>query len=484
LPPSDAITKPRKSDRHNLLCLYHILDGLRQGLCKFSGPSRVAIVYAIHPEDPLRIFDPQGLLKDHKKRMKEYFIDTDEWRRNLREHGQLLFDKPQSQYLDLPDVLSLGSRARGTAYQMWFSENHVDLCSPGPIYRWMEFALLQLSQSFLAQDILSAESAGHLLQEMEVHAVHDHIVEECTHIIGSSPKFHVYHLLESVIQISKTPEEGAWARGRLAFVEPCYLPQVQFLTTLPKTERPLLENYKHVRKLLQAVERSSRTLISDGKFIIGISINDLPQPSLCCEFRGRHGLLSLNRDPICSFSDGAFHGTNRKPTLAMLEAALKQWPLDFQHRKNLFSCITRIVATAGEEKYGCTVVVDPSNPPLHLSGQALEEPICLEPEENLRLAAALAKVDGALHVDSNLQLRSFACLMDGPSLPTEDRARGARYNSALSFTTKHPGLIVVVVSSDRPVSVIQNGTDLSQPHTWPPISNTLRIPPTLAQWLT
>jgi hypothetical protein len=366
---------------------------------------------------------------------------------------------------------------------MWFTDRHADLCSPGPTYHWLEFALSQLSQSIVAQDVLSVESVGHFLQEMAIHAVHDHIVYECARITHASPGYKVYSLLESVIQISKTPEEGAWARGRLGFVEPSRISQVDFLTRFPKAERPRLENFKHVRKLLQAVERSSRILVSDGEYIIGVTIKEPPSPSLYCEFRGRHGILSLDGAPICSFSDGAFQGTNRKPKLIPLQEALQKWQLPYEQHRDLFNCIAGIVRAAGEEKYGCTMAIDPNNPPLHLSGQNLETPISLEPRENLSLASALAKVDGALHIDRNIKLRAFACLMDGPSLQTEDRARGARYNSALRFTAKHPGLLVVVVSSDRPVSVIQDGIDLSQPPVWPPIPTTLRLPPTLEHWL-
>jgi hypothetical protein len=37
----------------------------------------------------------------------------------------------------------------------------------------------------------------------------------------------------------------------------------------------------------------------------------------------------------------------------------------------------------------------------------------------------------------------------------------------------------VVVSSDRPVSVVQKGVDLSRPPVWPPVPSMLRPPPTL-----
>ncbi|OQY51289.1 MAG: hypothetical protein B6240_00040 [Desulfobacteraceae bacterium 4572_87] len=33
------------------LCLFHILDGLRQGLSSFSGPSRAAVIFAEKPMD-------------------------------------------------------------------------------------------------------------------------------------------------------------------------------------------------------------------------------------------------------------------------------------------------------------------------------------------------------------------------------------------------------------------------------------------------
>ncbi|MDD5169222.1 MAG: DNA integrity scanning protein DisA nucleotide-binding domain protein [Syntrophales bacterium] len=483
MPSKVPISRSNKHNRHHLLCLYYVLDGLRLGLSKFSGPSRVALIYAVNPEDPLRILDPQGLLQGHSARLEEFYVRTDEWSRNLPEPGQILYDQTQAQCLELPGVLSLGGRARGTAYQMWFTDNHVDLCSSGPTYRWLEFALLQLSQGLIIQDILSVESAGHLLQEMAVHAVRDHIVAECTHTMGMSPRFRVNNLLESIIQISKTPEEGAWARGQLGFVEPSHINRVNFLACFPKAERPHLENYRHVRKLLQAVERSPRKLVSDGELIFGIAFDELPPPSLCCEFRGRHGMLTLDGEPVCSFSDGAFHGTNRRPKLGKLEEALQAWPMTPEARSGLFQGLARIVDAAREEKYGCAIVVDPGNPSLHLSGQTLESPLDLDPNESLKLAAALAKVDGALHIDKNMKLRAFACLMDGSSLPSEDRSRGARYNSALRFTANHPGLIVIVVSSDRPVSVIQNGIDLTRPPIWPPIPDTLRIPPTLNHWL-
>jgi hypothetical protein len=61
-------------------------------------------------------------------------------------------------------------------------------------------------------------------------------------------------------------------------------------------------------------------------------------------------------------------------------------------------------------------------------------------------------------------------------------ARGARYNSALRYTAEHEQTIVVVVSSDRPVSIIQGGVELTAAC----VLKTMRgcpSPPRLEEWL-
>ena len=472
-------------DRHHMLSLHNVFEGLRLGLCDYAGPSRVALIYAQKPGEPLRVVDPQGLLSGHEPRLREYYLDTDEWCQGLPEPEHVTyFDQAKAKRVGLAGIVSLGGRSPGVGYQMWFTDRHVDLCSPGPPRRWLELALMQLSNSLAAKNLFALDSTAQMLQEMAPHAVHDFIVDERSQGSGPDTRLRVYNILGAIMQISKTPEEGAWARGHLAFVEPSRLSRLRYLMRFPKAERPRLDNSKHVRKMLQSVERSKRLLVSDGEHIIGIAVGELPPSSLCALFNGRHGMLYLDDKLVCSFSDGAFQSTNRKPNLVILEEALLEWPLDEDQRDALFSSVSRIVAAAGEQKYGCALIVDPYTPLLPVSGHTLETPLSLEDPEHLTLAAALAKVDGALHLSAtHNQLCGFACLMDGPSFPGEDRSRGARYNSALRFTHSHPELIVVVVSSDRPVSVMQKGADISRPPVWPAVPSLLRPPPTLEHWL-
>jgi hypothetical protein len=65
---------------------------------------------------------------------------------------------------------------------------------------------------------------------------------------------------------------------------------------------------------------------------------------------------------------------------------------------------------------------------------------------------------------------------------SENRARGARFNSALRFTAEHANMVIIVVSSDRPVSVIQGGVELTARCEWQPLFSCVKTPPTLEEW--
>lgn len=74
-------------------CIVETLDGLRDGLTHFSGPSRTAVIYSIKPDDPIHIYDPQNLLAGHEPKFKELYIDTDEWRKK----AAIVYDKKKIQ---------------------------------------------------------------------------------------------------------------------------------------------------------------------------------------------------------------------------------------------------------------------------------------------------------------------------------------------------------------------------------------------------
>ena len=467
------------------LCLFHILDGLRQGLSSFSGPSRAAVIFAEKPHDPIAIYDPQDLLRGHEPLLKEIYLDTEKWNehpeftKDIKHPGQIFPEKN----LELSGLISRGARTRSVYYQMWFTEHHPNICSIGPTERWLEHAAFLLSLDFTIEGPFYSATSGYLLREYATHAVRDYILDEICLMFGWDIKIFVLPILDAILGISKTREEGAWPWGKLVFVSPDDFSKVDFLVRFPPSERPSLQKHKHVRKLLQAVERSDRKLVSFGNHVVGIAAGDMPKRRSTADFQGDFGFLRLAGQPVCSFSDGKVYSSTQKPNLVNLEEALLEFPMDTSARHTLFKIVKTIVHDAGKEKHGCTLVIDLTPNPVTLSGQPLEHPMDLQEKHLLNLANALAKLDGALHLRGDLHLHGFACLLHGSAMPGEDRARGARFNSALRFSAEHRQVIVVVVSSDKPVSIIQEGVELSAQCEWESFSKLIQPSPSLAEWI-
>ena len=256
-----------------------------------------------------------------------------------------------------------------------------------------------------------------------------------------------------------------------------------FITRFPEPERPVLNNAKHVRKLLQAVEDSGRKLVSDGQYLLGIADHDLPRHRITADFQGGHGFLRFAGTPVCSFADGSFHSTTYHANLVQIEEILIDADIDPSDGADLFQIVSRLVHLAEEKQFGCTLVLDLHPSPIAISGQNISPTLDLRRKEQLELACALAKVDGALHIGADLHLHRFACLLDGRTIPGEDRSRGARFNSALRFTAERPDLIVVVVSADHPVAIIQAGVELSAQCDLQPAPYGIAPPRPLSDWI-
>ncbi len=466
-------------------CIPETIDGLFDGLSHFSGPSRSAVIYSLRPHDPVYIYDPQRLLNGHEPKFKDLYLDSNDWRTDAwisndkRKFSHMLPEKN----LELAGLISYGGRSSAVFYQMWFAEHHPDLCSVGPTERWLEHAAWRFSHDIANEEELYTGISGSFLREYATHAVRDYVVDEMNVILGWDTQMRVYPILNAVLGISKTREEGEWPRGELVFLEKKAIQDMEFVVKFPEMERPSLENFKHIRKLLQAVEYSDRKLVSDAKTVVGIAIGEIPKFHITADFQGIHGFLRLNGSEVCSFSDGSFKSTTHEAKLVQVEEALLESDMDSSYAGTLFKIISSIVHNAETQKYGCTIVIDLNEQPVAISGQKLDQPLDLQKPKLLDLTKSLSKIDGALHIATDLNLHGFACLLDGRSIPGEDRSRGARYNSALRFTAEHDNIMVVVVSSDRPVSIIHEGVELSAQCEWKSVSSYITKPMKLETWI-
>ncbi|MCP4688467.1 MAG: DNA-binding protein, partial [Desulfobacterales bacterium] len=198
-------------------CTIDTLDGLREGFSHFSGASRAAVIHALKREDPMRVFDPLGLLTGHEPRFRELFVESDEWRKNSRvPRGKKQFiPLIELKNLELAGLISHGGQSGSVYYQMWFTEHHPDMCSVGPTERWLEQAAWRFSHDMANKKELYTGISGNFLREYATHAVRDYIVDEMNILLGWDADLRVYPILDAILGISRTREEGAWPRGEL-----------------------------------------------------------------------------------------------------------------------------------------------------------------------------------------------------------------------------------------------------------------------------
>ena len=466
-------------------CINDTAEGLRDGLSHYSGASRVAVIYMMGATDPPSIFDPQHLLRGHEPKLKELYLDRNEW---LAEGALLEYMKgfghcQPEKNLELAGLVSFGSRSRHVYYQMWFSEHHPDICSVGPTERWLEHAAWRLSHDIANEADLYTGISGSFLREYAAHAVRDYIVDRMNFFLGWDTHLRIFPILDAILGISKTREEHAWPRGRLLFVERGSVELLNYVIRFPDSELPILNDFKHVCKLLQAVGQSSRVLVSDGKYIIGIAEGEMPAFYLSSDFYGQYGYVSVNDELVCSFSDGSFKSTTYQAKMVEVEEALLESELDPETGNQLYKIVTQLVHHAQSNRFGCTLVIDLNWTPVRISGHTIEDTVDLTLTSSIELAQSLCKVDGALHICRDLKLHGFACLLDGLRIENENRSRGARFNSALRFSKAHGNLIVIVVSDDHPVSIIQDGVEIRAQCEWSPIPASIIKPQLLEDWI-
>ena len=450
-------------------CVSNILGGLCDGLTHFSGTSRAAMIMALKRDSPMQICDPQGLLRGHGSAFKSLYLDNQDWRRiarvpNKYDHFAEIIPVPDP---GLSGLLSSGGYSGSVFFHQWFTEHHPDMCSTGPTQCWLEYAVWLFSHDMANNSDLYSGISGNFMQAYSIHAVRDHIIDLMNRLLGWDTPLRIYPVLDALLIISRTHEEGSRPVGRLLFVDSNTINQLDFLVLFQRDMRPRLIHYKHVRKLLLTVENADRYLVSDGQSILGICTDrNLPAFSLCADYRGKYGFLRVNGEAICSFSNGHFNSTSYRTKLVQLEEALLEYPLEHGDAYILYQIVINLVCHAQDHNHGGTIILDMNPEPMRISGQVLKPPLDLRQPYLLGLAQSLAKVDGALQIGADLHLHGFAWLLDGKAFPGDELARGARYNSALRFTAENRNVIAIVTSSDRPVSVMHQGIDFCASLPW------------------
>ena len=452
------------------LCISNIFNGLVEGLSKFSSQSKVALIYASTPDSDIFVYDPQNILKEHESILKEEYYEN---RRKLKKDiKKSLANQPKdylvpTNKLNLAGLINYGAVSESFFYQMWFTNHHPDMCSIRPTEKWLEHAACLLSTDYPLGRITIGTS-GYILKNYSLQAIADYIVDQRNCFFDYDSRLLIPPILNTVLNISKAREEGASPLGQIFFTDPDKILKINFITKIQRHQRPSVNNTKHVRKLLTAVENSNRKLVSDGSTIIGVTDSPVPDYAILAEYLGDHGFLKLGEEKISSFFAGNFHSTNREAKLVELEELLLDSKFESETTTLLFQFISEIVHNSVKNGHGCTLVIDLNKEHLSMTGHILDPPLNLNDSAHTDLASSLTKIDGALHITSDLFIKGFGCLLDGKATNWENNARGARYNSAIRFSSEHKDTIIVVVSSDRPVSIIYCGLEINAFSAWEP----------------
>ena len=143
--------------------------------------------------------------------LEKRFLRSDAWRkqvpdmRQTRSFGQIFPDRE----MQFAGLVCCGGRTPSVFYQMWFTEQHPTICSTGPTRKWLEHAICLLSHDYSNADWFFTRNSQYVLREYATHSIRDYIRDELDKKFGLDSRIEVYPILDAVLAISKTREEGA-----------------------------------------------------------------------------------------------------------------------------------------------------------------------------------------------------------------------------------------------------------------------------------
>jgi hypothetical protein len=291
----------------------------------------------------------------------------------------------------------------------------------------------------------------------------------------------VRDVLTAITALSRTSEERKLPSGELLIASADGIADLDIVVEFG-TEKPSLVHAKHTAKLLQAVRHSSlRLLCKSDMEVVGIAGPGAPPDnSICVRLDSGRAKVWVREEHVCNIQHGDFVA-GIELQIASLQRAIQGAGDEASH---LLQLVESVLRSASRRRHGCTVVLDLRRDPVPLSGHTLKSPLKLRNGETaFEVAAGLASIDGAVHIDKEGNLCAFGCLLDGEAVEHEQRSRGARYNSALRFCKTHKNVIVVVLSEDGHLSVFSTNGEVTASHRLTPLDYYLLESTAVGDWL-
>jgi hypothetical protein len=471
-------------DPSKCIAAFDALRGTWEGLSEFlCRPTRVALVFAEKENDPLRVFDYHGLLKENKSSISAFFSSRNNWCSTHTITGSPfhIADNLSTQALNIP--CSVAMHSDPMFYQCWIAEQTENVCNIEVVNRWLWSAAWILSHdlAWIRYTGAAPETTEDSLRHHSRQAVRRHIGGVINSRLRRDPRINVLKVLDSILGLSLMVEEGRKASGRICFVESDTLDESWLTAAFPLNERPTLNDYKHLCKLMPLSVLDDSCLVADSEKVIGVGLfDDFAENTIVAEFRGGGGTITMTEGEVCSFSNGHLYGIRRKPCFDNLLKALESARVEESYRATLCKVIASIATQAVEHEHGCLLVIDDQK---QTKGHRLSVPLDLTNSKNIDLSCQMSIVDGALMIEPPCSLVSFGTILSGDTDEKEDPSRGARFNSAIRYTSSHPKSVAVVASEDGRVSIVFDGSEYGAVQHQTVVKEINTKPSLLNEWL-
>lgn len=434
--------------------LSDLLKGLAAGLSGFAGPTRIGAIVA-GPDMELSIHDPAGLFKEHSKFIEEN-CNKSSWQADAQRIAHDEPNKPSVRHTIVSSPANLAvlrAISPSVPFQMWVAEISERVGRPEIILNW----LLETAV-FLVNAMLSEKSALHGANSAENY-IANFSNGAVRRFVSSKVRFSKYFdMTAPFLQLSMVNEEQKGASGQVILAPRDTLTSDGLFVRFDSSHDLRTTDTKQMRKLLTAVG-SNMHLACDEDRIVGI-YNRIPSNSFRAEFKKGRAQLFVGGTFVCSILNGRLKSFCLPPALAWPSQVLEICNSRDVNVQAITAIVRSIVKAVYDAGGGCTLVIDLSLHGLNISGLSLSPAMKLEDEQTLLTAGLMAMIDGALYIEKSGTLKKFGCLLDGAAIPSESLARGARYNSALRFSAKHPeDALILIVSSDGSISYFWRGKD-------------------------
>lgn len=221
-------------------------------------------------------------------------------------------------------------------------------------------------------------------------------------------------------------------------------------------ERIRLRETRTLRKLLELSGRRGAALLTDGDEVYGLGrLNDRYEPASESVFE------------LVVLGDGTWELRHHELALVTVEYGSPKLPRQ-RLEKSRFSDVVRrvlgaasdvdalwtLVETASDAEHGTMIVISAEAEPEadRLSAHGLPVVAASLQPEVLR---NVVRIDGAVLVDPGGVCHGLGVILDGTARGDGDRARGARYNSAVKYLAGASApAVIVIVSEDGMINLL------------------------------